>query len=131
MRSLRRLFAFLWLTSACGNSDTLPPALPDPGPDAGLAQSKRLLDLTPAEKGALCDWTAGRFGGYGRIIHCADTHYVTPRSNQSECISYMGKVSTSCSATVQTHQDCVNEALAAAPCEFLPPACVDLALCGA
>src|SRR5438132_13698299 len=110
MHSRGWLFASLWFITACGGDDTLPPALPDPGADAGATQSKRLLELTPAEKGALCDWTAGRFGGYGRIIHCADGHYVTPRSNQAECITFMGKVSPSCTATVEVHQDCVNEA---------------------
>jgi hypothetical protein len=48
--------------SACGGDSSTP----GPGQSSGVSTGTRVVDLSEADGIALCDWVAGRFGGYGQ-----------------------------------------------------------------
>jgi len=52
------------------------------GPGAsGPSPSKKLIDLTDAEKGQVCDWTVAKFGDYPR----RDTRIREPTPGNRRC----------------------------------------------
>lgn len=110
-----------------GTDDAI--ALTEGGVDAGIDPSKRLADLTPAERAMLCDWTAAQFGGYGRTVNCAAGLDVTSHKSQSDCVAFMAETGVSCSATVGDHETCTVGALATMPCVDLPPQCFSVLFC--
>jgi hypothetical protein len=128
-RSVALLLPML-LLAGCGSG--LPPALPDPGPDAGLdgSSSTLLVSLTPSDLAGLCDWTAGRVGGYGRRRVCGGLTLTAP-ANQMTCVTGFGSVQPSCTATVADFEGCVNAAIDG-PCTAgaIPAACFFLLSCG-
>jgi len=95
------------------------------GPGAsGLEKSRPWSGLTTAEKGALCDWVAGKFGGYGMTIDCGNGTGIASNSSQQGCID---SVPASCGATVAEYEQCANDAT----CETgpFPPSCAPLIAC--
>jgi hypothetical protein len=85
-----------------------------PGPAAAPSKSvaaldtrKRLLELTPAERATLCDWTAAMVGGYGTRYYCAGYVYQT-YATQAACLISQSKVAPGCAATVADSQACTK-----------------------
>jgi hypothetical protein len=111
---------------ACGDSA---PSLPDPGPSSGLDPSSRIPDLTDAQAGALCDWIAGRFGGYGQGVTCADGTTLSARQSRELCMMDFQSTSSSCTATVSDLQDCTNGAVAQPRCATVPAVCFVILTC--
>ena len=69
--------------SACGDSDSMSP---DPGPSSGLDIRTPIVDLSAADASVLCDWVAGRFGGYGRSVTCMDNTTLSARQTRDLCV---------------------------------------------
>jgi hypothetical protein len=112
------------LLVACGSSGG-GRTLPDPGPSTGLDRTEPLSSLTSAQQMTLCTWVAGRIGGYGRRITCADGNYLTSES-ESKCMSDFGDGGLPCSETVATLEDCVDGVVPS--CQALPSVCFNLLL---
>ena len=51
-----------------------------------VAATKKISELTAAEKGELCDWYAGLFGGYGHMTECGASS-VQVYTSQAVCIA--------------------------------------------
>jgi hypothetical protein len=121
-------FAGLLLAAACGGGDGSG-SLPDPGPTSGIDPSTPLDLLTPAQATTLCQWTAGRIGGYSRSISCGNGNYLSSESSAG-CDSAGGMVA-GCTETVRTVEACVNGVVDQAPCTGLPIPCINLIVdCG-
>jgi len=103
--------------------------LADPGPMSGKDRSQPFVGLPAADLDDLCDWTAGRFGGYGRRINCADGTYASSAASKSACVQSYQRATPQCTATVGDLEDCINGVVDAAPCTRLPAACVELLFC--
>jgi hypothetical protein len=122
------LMAFaLGATVACGSD--LGPPLPDPGPSSGLDRGKLFVDLTRDEAGAFCDWMAGRFGGYGRGVTCADGSTLSARQSMALCVNDWATANKGCPLSVGDFEDCINGAVVKPQCPRVPPVCLGLALC--
>jgi hypothetical protein len=113
--------------AACGSD--LPPPLPDPGPTSGIDPGKMLNTLTKEEAVAFCDWTAGRFGGYGRGVTCSDGTSISARGSQAQCVSDWMNASPSCPLSVGDFEECVNGAVVQPRCATVPPVCIGVVFC--
>ena len=100
--------------------------LPDPGPSSGLDPTTPLLGLDTATETSLCEWIAGRLGGYGHLVTCGNGAYVSSLPLQ-QCIDSYQMVDGSCTATVGTVESCINDAVAG--CASWPPGCLALIAC--
>jgi hypothetical protein len=76
---------------------------------SGLPSTKRLADLTSAEFGLLCDWTANLFGGYGQTIDCGSSlgRFGFAPYNQAECLNKL-VFPSNCATTVANWENCFN-----------------------
>jgi hypothetical protein len=117
------------LVAACG-TDPGSPAMPDPGPISGLARDKEIVQLTSDERIKLCDWSAGRFGGYGRTVTCADGTYLASRESQDRCVADWTHAGPQCSLTVRDLEDCTNGMVSRPTCQTIPAACFAIIPCG-
>jgi hypothetical protein len=113
--------------AACGGD--LPPPLPDPGPSSGLDTGLMLNALSKDEAAAFCDWIAGRFGGYGRGVTCADGSTLSARGSQAQCVNDWMTASPTCPLTVGDFEECVNGAVVKPRCASVPPVCIGVVLC--
>jgi hypothetical protein len=100
----------------------------------GLDSTSRIAELTQSQQGALCDWLATQYGGYGKTVNCANGagSEVGPAS-QADCASGLAQASqsrTSCTATVGDFQDCtkweIESACSSSP-GSAPAACATVA----
>ena len=127
MRWSTRLAAALLLTlgpAACTGSEQ-----EEVPPESGVDRSEPFPDLNLNEMLALCDWTAGKLGGYGMTQDCG-----TFLGTHQECIDAMDEpLRGGCALTVGAWEDCVS-ALGGDPCrlETVEPdaRCVPLVECG-
>jgi hypothetical protein len=110
---------------ACGDSTPLP----DPGPSSGLAPTSRITDLSDADGGALCDWIAGRFGGYGQGVTCTDGTTLSARQTRELCVMDFQNTSATCTATVSDLEQCTNGAVAQPRCATVPSVCFVILSC--
>jgi hypothetical protein len=113
--------------AGCGSSSS-GSALPDPGPSSGLGRTTPLSSLTPMQRAQLCDWSAGRFGGWGVTKTCANGNTLTSAQSEATCTYQLGNASSSCTATVGNVEDCIDDAVPA--CQAIPVPCLDLIACG-
>ena len=108
--------ACLFLVSACGDS----------GGNSGVSSSKRLIDLSDAEKGQLCDWMVGQAGSYGNPGTCGVNvggidHPFLVYNDQAACVSDSPDWTfTDCAATVAELEACVNRLPACASLRDAP-----------
>ena len=110
--------------SACDSGSSA--SLPDPGPSTGLDTTAPIAGLSPVEDATLCDWVAGRLGGYGRTRTCGDAKVSSP-ATQAACVSDFESLTTGCPITVGDLQSCVNASLAGpCPSGSLPADCFNL-----
>lgn len=86
--------------------------------------STKLVDLTAAQEGELCDYVADLEGGYGFSKMCGDGITVRVKDRAS-CIAMLEGAPTSCTATVGDAEACAAAAsgdlcklLSAAECEW-------------
>jgi len=90
--------------SACGSD----------GGASGVDGSKKLITLTDAEKGTLCDWMVGRAGSYGNPGTCDRTQPATMSpflayDDQAACIAdFRDATYTACQGTVAQMEACVK-----------------------
>jgi hypothetical protein len=97
------------------------------GPGSGVAQDKRLADLSRAEEGQLCDFFAGKFGGYGisRAGTCTNdgsSHTSSPAS-QAKCIdSFLERIPDTCPMKVSEAEVCFTD-LESSICKPFPQSC--------
>ena len=118
----------MWMLQACdGGGD---PSLPDPGPDAGLDPAQGVKGSSTAELATICDWTAGRLGGYGRSTMCGDISIHSPPGGQAACLMAFEQMPVTCAVTFGQYEDCVNAAVMG-PCVsgVFPAPCVPLLSC--
>jgi hypothetical protein len=127
MSPSRALPLLALVIGACGPD--LGPPLPDPGPSSGLDASKMLIDLTREEAAAFCDWTAGRFGGYGRGITCADGSTLSARQSQAQCVEDWTTANPNCPLSVGDFEECVNGGVVEPRCASVPPVCLGVVFC--
>jgi hypothetical protein len=120
-------FAAVAALAACGSD--VGPTLPDPGPTSGIDSSKMLNALTKDEATAFCDWTAGRFGGYGRGVTCTDGSTLAARGSQAQCVNDWMTASPTCPLTVGDFEECVNGAVVKPRCTTIPAVCSGVAFC--
>jgi len=122
----RTIFLAFFLTLvACGGE----PPLPDPGPSSGLDPNQPVNALSTTEWAELCDWAAGRFGGYGRSITCADGNRIGAQSSKDACVSDYARLGPSCTLTVDDVQSCINGAVEPTPCQHVPGECFQILFC--
>lgn len=121
--SIGRLASLLACVS-CGSGGA---SLPDPGPDAGVDPSGMFGAISPQELGEICDWYAGRLGGYGRARSCGGFNATVP-STQAACASDLAKA---VDCTVAEFESCID-AMIAGPCVAgaIPAGCIGLVSCG-
>jgi hypothetical protein len=103
------LLAFSLFIPACGSSGGTADTTA-----SGLDGSKKLITLTDAEKGMLCDWMVGRAGSYGNPGSCDRTQtglmstFLT-YDDQAACIAdARGPTYTACQATVAQMEACIE-----------------------
>jgi len=102
-----------------------------PGPDSGLDGTKPVKSLPETDEKTLCDWTAGRIGGWNRTITCSDGAFLKTAADEATCISKAtaSAAMSGCSTlTVNDFEDCVNDFVDG--CSSLPAACQFLLGCG-
>jgi hypothetical protein len=100
-------------------------SLPDPGPTSGIDPHTMLAMLTSEQATTLCQWTAGRMGGYSRTISCGQNNTLSSQSALG-CDS-AGTMLYACNtSTVGTVEACVNDVVAQSPCTAYPPPCINL-----
>lgn len=114
--------ALAGLLLACGDGSS---SLPDPGPASGIDATTRLDMLTAEQATTLCQWTAGRMGGYSRTISCGQNNTLSSQSALG-CNSGGTMLYACNTSTVGTVQACVNGVVGQTPCTSFPPACVNL-----
>ena len=90
--------------AACGDSGE-GDGSGDPG--TTLSDSEKLSDLSDAEQGALCDWAAGVYGGYGKSVTCSNGTNSSSEASRQVCLS---RNIASCSATVGDMKACTLKA---------------------
>ena len=117
------LLALTMLGMGCGGAATAP----DPGPDAGVDPSQHLSELTPSDTTALCDWLAGRLGGYGHQRVCG-TLTLSAYDNRTACMMAFQAASVVCLAG--DLETCVNFVVTG-PCPIgaAPAACANILSC--
>lgn len=101
----------------------------DPGPSSGVSTSTRLVDLTPADAIALCDWTAAKFGGYGHGVTCMDGVTVTARQTRELCVMDYQNAAPTCAVTVGEIEACANQSVGPPVCASVPAVCAALLAC--
>jgi hypothetical protein len=89
-----------------------------PRATSGVSGTKTVATITDADRTAICDWTAGLYGGYGKTIECGnvggfDLTIIGPES-QAECVAEAAQIPKTCQATVAQAEACVK---AAADCD--------------
>src|ERR1700690_951901 len=96
--------------------------------DGGLpdvSTSKLIINTTPAERAALCDWIAGLVGGYGLTLNVAcdggtQGGGLTAEASQAVCVAGMAGYPSTCTMTVGAFEgwalSIVNH-----PCNYDPP----------
>jgi hypothetical protein len=81
---------------------------------SGVELSKRLITLTDAERGQLCDWMVMKAGSYGNPGTCdrtqpAATYPFLTYDDQAACVvDAPDETETGCLATVAQMEACVN-----------------------
>jgi hypothetical protein len=105
------LLAVLSVSGCGGGSDSGP---------AGVDGSKQISDLSLAEEEALCDWFAGKAGGYGKPKTCAEG-FISAPADKAECIADF----PDCSVKVSVFESCIEKIMAA------QATCTTAALAGA
>jgi hypothetical protein len=96
-------------TSACSSGGP-----GDTPQTSGVASSKRLIDLTSAEKGMVCDWMVGRAGSYGVPGACdrskpAPEYPFLAYDDQADCVQDSpDQTFSDCGATVAQLEACVS-----------------------
>ena len=97
--------------TGCGNGGSQLPAT-----SSGLSRMAAVDSLTLTQLAALCDWSAGRQGGYGHVVQCGDGGSAGPYQDQMACVENVDFYSASCpTLTVGDSENCIN-ALAVDPC---------------
>jgi hypothetical protein len=110
----RLILVALWALAAGGCGDNVPP---------GLDGNKSLFDLTPREKGMLCDWGADLYGGYGETHTCADGTNAHAPPSRDQCV---GEVLTVCPATVAEFEACATQIHDLCGAALFAPECAPL-----
>jgi hypothetical protein len=88
-----------------------------------------MTELTNEEVETLCDWVAGRFGGYARRRTCSDGSFLGSQQSRQACINDWKNAPATCAMNVGTVEDCINGVVSQAVCTHLPFDCFDLLLC--
>ena len=71
---------------------------------SGVDGNKPLSALTTEEIGAVCDWAASLYGGYGKSVSCGNGGTTSSKASRAACMAEAGF--TSCSATVYQLEGC-------------------------
>jgi hypothetical protein len=98
-RLVRTLVLATMMAAGCGGGD---------GGPAGVDGTKQISAASASDKAALCDWFAGKVGGYGTPSTCADGFIEAPPTKQ-ECLDSF----PSCAVTVSQFEDCIDTIVAA------------------
>ena len=102
-------FSFLLLASCDGSSSSSGNL-----GASGVDSSKRLITLTDAERGQLCDWMVPKVGSYGNPGTCdrtqpAATYPFLAYDDQAACVEDAAdETETGCLATIAQMEACVN-----------------------
>jgi hypothetical protein len=104
---------------------------------SGVDPSKKLITLSDAEKGTLCDWMVAKAGSYGNPGTCDRTQMGTSTpflayDDQAACIAdARGPSDTQCQATVADLEACVGALPACATLADASskPACAAISAC--
>jgi len=129
---MRRNAVGLWLIIAvalsnCGGDGA---TLPDPGPSVALDGSATISGLSSTDDATLCEWVAGRLGGWGRSLACGSATVSSPTS-ETKCVSDFESLSSTCPITVGDLQNCVDASVTGpCPSGSIPAACFNLVTYG-
>jgi hypothetical protein len=98
---------------------------------SGLTSSKRLIDLTDAEKGQMCDWIVTKAGGYGHMAFCDGGIPLFYYPDQASCVDDSASATTTpkCAATVKQMEDCANQTAPCLDAARAAPACAPVLNC--
>jgi hypothetical protein len=98
---------------ACSSTPTTTSTGPVDG--ASLDTSKLVVNLSPSEQAAYCDWAAQQYGGYGHMAVCdAGTHAGNSSqagTDQAACVAglqHLASIRPSCPATVGDGMACAQ-----------------------
>jgi hypothetical protein len=98
------------------------------GGSGGTAGSPNVQDLTPEERGALCDWKTEQLGGYGTTIECeGDMTIVTNPRDQAECLAITFR--NTCNFTVEQFEACVGAMAPSSGCVLPYDVCAPVVSC--
>jgi hypothetical protein len=73
---------------------------------SGVTTTKTVGALTDGEKGTLCDWSTGRYGGYGCKATCDGGISYTNKKDQAAC---KASFKSTCPATVAQAEECIRQ----------------------
>jgi hypothetical protein len=73
---------------------------------SGVTTTKTISALTDGEKGTLCDWLNGRYGGYGCKATCDGGLSYTNKKDQTAC---KATLKATCPATVAEAEECIRQ----------------------
>jgi hypothetical protein len=90
--------------------------LPDVAPDV------RLVDLTPDQKGEVCDWYADLYGGYGVTTQCPAGGSTQTYASKDVCVAAGLKYSCK-AATVDDFTTCMVASRPSGGCDIPDPEC--------
>jgi hypothetical protein len=103
----------------------------DPGPDIDVDPTHQVSGSGFDDRVRLCDWMAGRLGGYDHTRTCGEVTF-TSAPNQSQCTTFLASIPSECTLTYGELAGCVN-ALINGPCPAgtVPEACYAVGDCSA
>jgi hypothetical protein len=105
-----RIALLVVLTGCTVSRASVPPRVVDASVPVGVVDpARRLIDLTPSERAAFCDWSASMVGGYGRSYACFGRIFQT-FPNREACIESRSNIPRTCEATVGDSQACTRAA---------------------
>ena len=81
---------------------------------SGVAPDKPLRRLGLDERTVVCEWRAGRLGGYGQRRACGGAA-VASGSSRDACVQSLARLPAACAATVSKAEACSNELADVAP----------------
>jgi hypothetical protein len=82
-----------------------------------------LASLTSADHQELCNWVAGRLGGWGASVMCSDGDTFSGPASESSC-AQQSMSAVTCTETVADLQDCINQIVGG--CQAIPVTCLNL-----
>jgi hypothetical protein len=121
----------LQVALGCSSSGTDSAGASEAGVDGSapppIDPSRKVTDLSDAERGALCDWYASVLGGYGHETSCAGGTTVQNYVDRATCVAMFFK--PACHETVEEFETCINAEIPTQFCVLQFDKCMRVVSC--